>query len=166
MPARSGTKAAGLVVALITASPALAEAADPALAFVAAFGPFELTEADAALDPETSLAASARFAQAPLDEPRATLGTGRASYYGAGFAGRPTASGEHFNPAGLTAAHRTLAFGTLVRVTNLDNGRSVVVRINDRGPFHGKRVIDLSHEAARRIGLIDQGHGEVRLSAP
>jgi rare lipoprotein A len=87
-----------------------------------------------------------------------------ASYYGAGFAGRATASGERFNPAALTAAHRTLPFGTLIKVTNPRNGRSVVVRVNDRGPFHGGRVIDLSQEAARQIGLVQEGRGVVQLA--
>jgi len=91
------------------------------------------------------------------------LGSGIASYYGVKFAGRRTASGETFDPAALTAAHRTLPFGSRVRVTSERTGKSVVVRINDRGPFHGNRVIDLSKEAARRIGLINQGHGPVEM---
>jgi len=78
---------------------------------------------------------------------------GMASWYGPGFHGRRTASGETFNSSGLTAAHRYLPFGTRVRVTNLRNGRSVVVRINDRGPFSGGRVIDLSRGAAAIIGV-------------
>ena len=76
-----------------------------------------------------------------------------ASYYGKELAGRPTASGERFNPSAMTAAHRTLRFGTRVRVTNSRNGRSVVVRINDRGPFVKGRSIDLSSGAARAIGM-------------
>jgi len=92
-----------------------------------------------------------------------SLDGGTASYYGHRFAGRPTASGEIFDPALLTAAHRTLPFGSLVRVTNPRNGRSVVVRINDRGPFHGKRVIDLSRAAAEEIGLVQRGHGRVEM---
>lgn len=87
---------------------------------------------------------------------------GQASYYGKEFHGKPTASGEIYNMHALTAAHRTLPFGTLVRVTNLKNGKSVVVRINDRGPFVKGRIIDLSREAARRIRL--QGTGRVRLT--
>jgi rare lipoprotein A len=85
------------------------------------------------------------------------LETGTASFYGAGFAGRPTANGESFNPNDLTAAHPTLPFGTEVKVTNVRNGKSVVVRINDRGPFTGNRVIDLSREAASQIGMIKSG---------
>ncbi len=98
----------------------------------------------------------------PAEDPAVrTLGTGVASFYGKGFAGRPTASGERFDPQALTAAHRTLPFGSKVRVTNAANGRSVVVRINDRGPFHGGRQIDLSRGAAERIGLVARGHGRV-----
>lgn len=89
--------------------------------------------------------------------------TGIASWYGPGFHGRRSASGEIFNQYDLTAAHRTLAFGTRVRVTNLSNGQQVVVRINDRGPFSGRRIIDLSAEAATVIGLRSSGVGQVQL---
>ncbi|MGG6266047.1 septal ring lytic transglycosylase RlpA family protein [Leptolyngbya sp. AN03gr2] len=89
--------------------------------------------------------------------------TGMASWYGPGFHGNMSASGERFNQNALTAAHRTLPFGTVVQVTNLDNGRTVSVRINDRGPFSGGRVIDLSAGAARVLGLIDSGVAPVRL---
>lgn len=86
----------------------------------------------------------------------ATTGRGQAgmaSWYGPGFHGRRTANGERFNTHALTAAHRTLPFGSRVRVTNKTNGRSIVVRINDRGPFVGGRVIDLSNASARAIGV-------------
>ena len=89
--------------------------------------------------------------------------TGWASWYGPGFHGNMSASGERFNQHALTAAHRTLPFGTQVRVTNLETGQSVIVRINDRGPFHGNRVIDLSAGAARVIGLVSAGVARVRL---
>lgn len=89
--------------------------------------------------------------------------TGFASWYGPGFHGNPSASGERFNQHAMTAAHRTLPFGTRVLVTNLDNGQSIVVRINDRGPFHGNRIIDLSTAAARIIGLMQSGVAPVRL---
>ncbi len=92
------------------------------------------------------------------------VGTGEASYYGREFAGSPTASGEIFDPARMTAAHRTLPLGSKVRVTNASNGEDVVVRINDRGPFHGNRVIDLSSAAARSIGLLRPGKGRVSLA--
>lgn len=78
---------------------------------------------------------------------------GMASWYGPGFHGKRTANGERFNTHALTAAHRTLPFGARVRVTNKTNGRSIVVRINDRGPFIGGRVIDLSNASARAIGV-------------
>ena len=86
-----------------------------------------------------------------------------ASYYGEDFAGRPTASGEIFDPELMTAAHKTLPLGSLVKVTEAVSGRSVTVRINDRGPFHGDRAIDLSEAAARQIGLIASGTGKVAL---
>jgi len=88
---------------------------------------------------------------------------GLASYYGNDFAGRPTASGERFNPGAYTAASLTLPFGTMVRVTNRRTGRSVTVRINDRGPYVGGRVIDLSLAAASAIGLTGAGVGAVDL---
>lgn len=91
------------------------------------------------------------------------LGEGAASYYSDALEGRPTASGEPYRGGELTAAHRTLPFGSRVRVSNPSNGRSVVVRVNDRGPFAGRRVIDLSRSAASRLGLLSQGHGRVRL---
>lgn len=91
--------------------------------------------------------------------------TGTASWYGPGFAGRKTANGERFKPSALTAAHRTLPFGTSVKVTNLTNDKSVVVRINDRGPYVGGRIIDLSRAAAAKIGLIATGTGRVKVVA-
>jgi rare lipoprotein A len=108
-------------------------------------------------------------AAAPAFQEVVSVTTGQASWYGPGFHGRRTASGEVFNQNALTAAHRRLPFGTVVRVTNLNNNRQVVVRINDRGPFTGGRVIDLSAGAAREIGLDRAGVGPVRLevlSAP
>lgn len=92
-----------------------------------------------------------------------SLGTGVASYYGKRFHGRLTANGERFNMRAMTAAHKTLPFGTKVRVTNPRNGRAVVVRINDRGPFIRGRTIDLSRGAAERIGMIASGHARVKL---
>lgn len=98
------------------------------------------------------------------DEAGKLLGSGSASYYAAKFHGRRTASGEAFDNTAMTAAHRTLPFGSKVRVTNPANGKSVVVRINDRGPFHKNRLIDVSHAAAKQLGLIARGHGDVELS--
>ena len=91
--------------------------------------------------------------------------TGRASWYGPGFHGRKTSSGERFDMNALTAAHRTLPIPSYARVTNLANGKTIVVRINDRGPFHGKRVLDLSKGAAKALGFIQQGSTNVRIEA-
>jgi rare lipoprotein A len=91
--------------------------------------------------------------------------TGLASWYGPGFHGQKTSSLEVYNMHDLTAAHRTLPFGTMVLVTNLENGRSVTVRINDRGPFVKDRVIDLSYAAARMLGLVGSGTARVRIEA-
>lgn len=88
---------------------------------------------------------------------------GEASWYGPGFAGRRTANGETFDPGQLTAAHRTLPFNSRVRVTHLQSGESVIVRINDRGPFTGGRIIDLSRAAAEQVGLLGSGIARVRL---
>jgi rare lipoprotein A len=88
---------------------------------------------------------------------------GYASYYGREHHGRRTASGERFDASRLTAAHRTLPFGTRVRVTNLDNGRRVVVTVTDRGPFRRHRVIDVSRRAAEDLGFLREGTARVRL---
>lgn len=88
---------------------------------------------------------------------------GEASWYGPGFHGRKTASGERFNQHRLTAAHRKLPLGTTAKVTNLDNGRTVEVEINDRGPYVGGRIIDLSKAAAERLGMKQIGTTLVRL---
>lgn len=86
-----------------------------------------------------------------------------ASWYGPKFHGRPTASGEIFNMYDLTCAHRTMPFGTKLRVTNPENGRSVIVTVNDRGPFVEGRDLDLSYGAARAIGLVEKGVGIVKI---
>ena len=116
--------------------------------------PYAADAIEAEPEPETNGAST---------EPGAHLADGHASYYGDELAGNPTASGERFDPAGLTAAHRTLPLGSRVRVTNLRTGAVVVVRINDRGPFTGHRVIDLSKAAARQIGMLRRGTAQVRL---
>ena len=90
--------------------------------------------------------------------------SGVASYYGSRFHGRRTASGERFDMNAMTAAHKTLPFGTKVRVTNPGTGKSVVVRINDRGPYAHGREIDVSRRAATELGLIQRGHGTVELA--
>jgi len=113
-------------------------------------------------------ASSARFTSSPdTDLDRQSPGshqlTGIASYYADEFHGRKTANGEVYDMNDLTAAHRTLPFNTTVMVRNLDNMRTVVVRINDRGPFKKNRVIDLSLRAANQVGLIAQGTASVEL---
>jgi rare lipoprotein A len=108
------------------------------------------------------LAASAFLAAAFLAAPEpAAAQEGRASWYA--HTSR-TASGERANPADLTAAHRALPFGTRVKVENLHNGRSVVVRINDRGPFVGGRIIDVTQAAASELGFLSRGTARVRLT--
>lgn len=126
-----------------------------------------IREADTAPSAEDSLIKQvppAPIAPAPRPEPRVVhTAKGQASWYGPGFYGNRTANGEVFRPGTMTAAHRTLPFGTRVRVTNLWNGRTAVVRINDRGPFHGNRVIDIAHGAAQSLGLTASGVAQVRL---
>jgi len=90
---------------------------------------------------------------------------GLASWYGKKFHGRKTSNGERYNMYAMTAAHKTLPLPTYVRVSNLTNGRSTVVRVNDRGPFHGKRIIDLSYSAACRLGMAAQGIAMVEIRA-
>jgi rare lipoprotein A len=111
------------------------------------------------------LALSAGCSESP--EADATESTvvqkGKASYYARSFQGKETASGETFNQNELVAAHKTLPFDTRVEVTNLENGKQVTVRINDRGPFKPGRIIDLSRVAANRIDLLEDGIAPVRI---
>lgn len=97
------------------------------------------------------------------DDQKLEFQSGSASWYGPGFHGRKTASGERFNMYGMTAAHRYLPLGTKVRVTNMDTGKSIVVKVNDRGPYHGNRILDLSKAAARSLGMIKSGTCKVKL---
>ena len=120
----------------------------------------QTVDADAVAPPPATLLPPTVTVSHTEGEP---LTGGRASYYGADLAGNPTASGERFDPSDLTAAHRTLPFGTRLRVTHAGTGESVVVRVNDRGPFHGDRVIDVSRAAADAIGLTKAGTGEVEI---
>ncbi len=101
----------------------------------------------------------------PQTARRAHSEEGLASWYGRRFHGRKTASGEHYDMYAMTAAHPTLPIPSYARVTALDSGKSVVVRINDRGPFHGKRVIDLSYTAAHKLGYIKRGSTRVRVES-
>ena len=118
--------------------------------------------------------ASAREAALPMAEEHALLAAGapwRAaetlvgtiSYYAEHFAGRPTASGEPFDPHAMTMAHPSLPFGTLVRVSTSNGQRSVILTVNDRGPFHGGRIADVSPAAARLLGMIRKGLAKARL---
>lgn len=144
------------------ARPAPAQPETPPASFSAAFAPLTGTDLPDLAVPESAvdLAAIEPTIETPAFR---SLGTGTASFYGRRFHGRRTANGERFDMNALTAAHRTLPFGSIVRVTNPANGRSVTVRINDRGPFIRGRVIDLSRAAARRIGMIHRGHAPVKL---
>jgi rare lipoprotein A len=121
-----------------------------------------LAETVAALE-EPAAPAIADQAGEPASEDYEPIGEGVASYYGHELAGNRTASGERFNPQALTAAHRSLPMGTRLRVTNQANGRSVVVRINDRGPFARGRIIDVSLAAARQIAMVRSGTARVKL---
>ena len=111
----------------------------------------------------TALLLGGALAAPAAAEESKPIQTGAASWYGPGFHGKKTANGERFNTHDLTAAHKTLPFGTKVRVTNEQTGKSVVVRINDRGPYAHGRVIDLSKAAAEAVGI--SGVGKVTLAA-
>jgi rare lipoprotein A len=106
--------------------------------------------------PPTGTEQPSRAADKPGEGTALTF-SGVASYYGKEFHGRKTASGERYDMHALTAAHRTLPFGTIVRVTSAASGKSVQVRINDRGPFIADRIIDLSYAAAKAIGMLSVG---------
>lgn len=105
---------------------------------------------------------SAQVVPTPPDTVKRYVKTGVASYYATSFQGKKTANGEIFNNNKLTAAHLTLPFGTLVKVTNIKTGKWVIVRINDRGPYNRKRIIDVSYRAAKHLGMIN-GKGIVKV---
>jgi len=126
--------------------------------FAEAFAPFDTPAAPTLPDNAVDITTIE-----PAEPETTVLGSRMASYYGRRFHGRLTANGERFDMNAMTAAHKTLPFGTRLRVTYPRTGRSVVVRINDRGPFIRGRDIDLSRGAAERIGLIQQGHGRVEV---
>lgn len=112
-----------------------------------------------------AVAGCGRSARKSGPDANAIDATGLASWYGPRFHGRQTANGEIFDRHALTAAHRKLRFGTCVRVRNEANGNEVEVRINDRGPYAGGRIIDVSEAAAEKLGMIEKGVARVRLSA-
>lgn len=159
---RSALIAGGLGLAPLAASTA-ATPSESALPLEASAATAEI-----AASPELVPLAPAPVA-APADslpqeaEAGTPMGSGSASFYASRFHGRRTASGEAFDNGAMTAAHRSLPFGSLVRVTNTANGRSVVVRINDRGPFTRGRLIDVSRAAAEELGIVARGHGTVEL---
>ena len=158
----TGETGAPVVAAPVeAASAAPVQAAKPALAKarykVASLGTVPVPST--ALEPTQT----ARQDAAIASEIARNMQSGRASWYGPGFHGRRTASGERFHAGAMTAAHRTLPFGTRVRVTHVGSGRSVVVRINDRGPFHGGRIIDLAAGPAQMLGLKSAGSAYVSL---
>jgi rare lipoprotein A len=111
----------------------------------------------------TIVLAACSSAPPPQPQPSDTL-RGVASWYGQEYAGRTTANGEIFDPWQMTAAHRTLPFGTVLDVTNTKNGQTVRVRVNDRGPYINDRLIDISYAAAAKIGLVEPGVGDVQLT--
>jgi rare lipoprotein A len=120
--------------------------------------------------PASAPASAAPTAAAPSEPaapaaaaPMVAAADGKVAHYGSKFAGRKTASGERFDPNALTMAHKTLPFGTMVRVTNLKNNKSVVVRVNDRGPSSPDRVGDVSTAAARKIGMLRSGVVDAKL---
>jgi rare lipoprotein A len=117
-----------------------------------------------ALSPKSEAKLSASIAPPRLSVvPKEKNETGVASWYGQEFQGYTTANGEVFDPNGLTAAHPTLPFGTTVRVTNLKNSKDILLRVNDRGPFIGNRMIDVSWAAANRLGFVGYGTTQVRV---
>lgn len=159
------TLAALAVLAPIAASSASAsDAATFARVEASTSAMIELVPVQPTDDVSATTNAPAMIEEAPSAPQETVMGRGSASYYASKFDGRRTASGERFDNQGMTAAHRTLPFGTLVRVTNLATGNSVVVRINDRGPFSAGRMIDVSRAAAEELGLVARGHGTVELA--
>lgn len=118
----------------------------------------------ASIVPSDACAQQKAPTSSPAPVKRHSVETGKASWYGKAHQGQRTASGEAFDMHALTAAHRTLPFGTIVRVTNLKSGKSVQVRINDRGPYRRDRIIDLSYEAAKKLGFISRGTARVEIS--
>jgi rare lipoprotein A len=136
----------------------------PSLAALVVFGALALAlpGGSAQADRNDSTASVAEITSA-IGRGVKTVQEGVVSWYGAQFHDRPTASGERFDSGAFTMAHPSLPFGTVARVTNLRNGRSVVVRVNDRGPFVGKRIADLSQAAAAEIGIMRKGLARARI---
>ena len=153
------TTASALALFCASGTLAFAQTAAPAVQAVSAAGA-SMNEA------ATKMATKAAGAASAVSTPAATGGDvteGKVAFYGKKFAGRRTASGEAFNPGALTMAHKTLPFGTLVKVTNLKNNKSVTVRVNDRGPSQPERVGDLSRAAASKIRMLRSGVIDAKL---
>lgn len=151
----------GLAAVVYASGPEDAKAEGVSLASSAEQMPAAVSEA---VVEDTSVAAEvARIIETlnTVENEGAALQSGLASFYGRPFHGRRTASGEIFNMTALTAAHPTLPFGTQLKVTNTHNQQTVVVRINDRGPYKGQRIIDLSQAAAAKIGMLGRGLASV-----
>ncbi len=151
------------VSALEVAEPSTEAPVDPVITDSATTDPVTADPVTAIAEPEPVVVPIPPQPPKPVVPLVISTHSGEASWYGPGFYGNRTANGEVFRPGTMTAAHRTLPFGTRVRVTNLWNGRKAVVRINDRGPFAGDRVIDLAHGAASELGLTSSGIAQVRL---
>jgi rare lipoprotein A len=120
-------------------------------------------------DQESNLSVLDRLSSVASDTVRKFKQTGIASWYGHQFNGRKTATGERFDMNAMTAAHRSLPLSCFIRVTNKDNGKSVIVKVNDRGPYAGNRILDLSYAAAEQLGIVNKGMGNVtieRIAAP
>jgi len=130
-----------------------------ALSFITLLSPYSVFAR------QNTPALKSKTAQPVANGNKFLVATGTASYYGSKFHGRTTANGEQFDMRTFTAAHRSLPFGTIVRVTNLNNGKMVFVTINDRGPYVGKRIIDLSKAAAKQLDMVDAGISRVKIEA-
>lgn len=154
-----------LAAGLLTAAPAVADDAVERVQPVLGYGAVGADEslADTGAAAEFASPAPAVADQAEAEPAATTIARGEASFYGNEFRGSRTASGERFDPGSLTAAHRSLPMGSRLRVTNIRNGKSVLVRVNDRGPFARSRIIDVSYAAAQKIGMVRAGKALVKL---
>lgn len=141
----------------------------PALSILIGLSTLQTAAADAVVKPEKlHVSANRSYKVAgkrytPMNQVAAFSQTGNASWYGGKFHGRKTSGGERYDMNAFTAAHKTLPIPSYVRVTNTKNGKSVIVRVNDRGPFHGNRIIDVSKAAAQRLGFVSQGTAHVKI---
>ena len=148
---------------LMSAFAATAFAQTPAAPAAAPAAPAAPVVAPAAPAPAAAAAPKVEAKKAVVAAAAGDVTTGKAAWYGKKFNGRKTASGQRFNSASLTAASNTLPFGTLVKITNLKNKKSVTVRINDRGPQQADRIIDVTRAAAARLGMLKSGLAEVEI---